>query len=70
MPSVTSQDMIRALERAGFYFHHQTGSHVVMKHMNGSRATIPNHRTDLKQGTLHNILREAKILRDELLKYL
>ena len=58
MPSVTSPRHDPGFERAGFIFN-QTGS-VVMKHMNGSRATIPNHRTDLKQGTLHNILREKK----------
>lgn len=62
--------MIRALERAGFYFHHQSGSHVIMKRIDGTRVTIPKHNKDLRQGTIHNILREAKILRDELLKHL
>lgn len=62
--------MIQALERAGFYFHHQSGSHVVMKRADGTRITIPKHNRDLKQGTIHNILREAKISRDELLNHL
>jgi predicted RNA binding protein YcfA (HicA-like mRNA interferase family) len=59
---------IRALERAGFYIHHQTGSHVAMRHERDrtKRVTIPQHGEDLKKGTLANILKQAGLTPEEL----
>lgn len=53
--------MIRALERAGFYFHHQTGSHITMKHSDSRRITVALHVGDMKRGMIRAILREANI---------
>ncbi|MGA2589149.1 MAG: type II toxin-antitoxin system HicA family toxin [Bryobacteraceae bacterium] len=32
LPVVKPKDVIRALERAGFFIHHSTGSHHILKH--------------------------------------
>ena len=66
------ETLIRALERAGFYIHHQTGSHVAMRHERDrtKRVTIPQHSKDLKKGTLANILRQAELTPEELKKFL
>lgn len=61
LPIITAKEMMRALERAGFYFHHQTGSHVTMKHTDGRRITVARHVGDMKRGTIRAILREANV---------
>ncbi len=48
-----------ALERAGFLFQRQVGSHYIMRHPGTKRwASVPLHRT-LKAGTLRGILNRA-----------
>jgi predicted RNA binding protein YcfA (HicA-like mRNA interferase family) len=32
LPALKSKDVFRALNRAGFYLHHTTGSHYYLKH--------------------------------------
>jgi predicted RNA binding protein YcfA (HicA-like mRNA interferase family) len=32
LPALKPKDVIRALEKAGFYVHHVTGSHHILKH--------------------------------------
>lgn len=64
MPSITPRNMIQALERVGFCIHHQTGSHIVLKHEDGRRAVVPNYGGDLKKGTIHSILRSVKLKRE------
>ncbi len=32
LPALKPREIIRALERAGFFIHHQTGSHAQLKH--------------------------------------
>ncbi len=68
IPAVKPEALVRALTRAGFYVHHQTGSHVAMRHTEDrtKRVTIPRHRRDLKKGTLANILKQAGITIEEL----
>lgn len=61
LPVIGAKDMIRALERAGFYFHHQTGSHITMKHVDRRRVTVAFHVGDMKRGMIRAILREANI---------
>jgi predicted RNA binding protein YcfA (HicA-like mRNA interferase family) len=43
LPRVTAADAIKALERAGFFFSRQTGSHKIYKNREGKRATVPYH---------------------------
>jgi len=59
-----------ALERAGFVFDRQKGSHLVYCHPETDRTVVvPRHR-EIKTGTLREILREAELTREEFLKLL
>ena len=62
LPSVTAREVTRALERAGFVFRRQRGSHQIYQHLQtGKRVSVPVHRGDFPKGTLRQILREADL---------
>jgi predicted RNA binding protein YcfA (HicA-like mRNA interferase family) len=63
LPTIRPKQCIRALERAGFYIDHQTGSHARLFHRTRPelRVTVPTHSKDLPRGTLRNILRQADL---------
>jgi predicted RNA binding protein YcfA (HicA-like mRNA interferase family) len=71
LPRLNSKQMIKALKKAGFYVDHQTGSHVIMyKDDQSSLVSVPYHNKDLKLGTIKNILNQAKLTVEELIKNL
>jgi len=72
LPVIKPGQAIKALKKAGFYIHHQTGSHVRMLHKTKPelRLTIPSHNKDIPKGTLANILRQANITIEEFINYL
>ncbi len=72
LPSVKPHQLIKALEKSGFYIHHQTGGHAVMKHKTNPnlRVTVITHGKELKKGTLLNILRQANLTKEEFIELL
>jgi len=68
LPLVGGREVVKALIRLGFYKHHQTGSHVIMKHrIDPSRRTsVPQH-PELKLGTLLAILKDTRVTREQFL---
>jgi predicted RNA binding protein YcfA (HicA-like mRNA interferase family) len=68
LPVVRPRQLIRALERAGFYVHHIRGSHYYLRHPDRPTllVTVPYHNRDLKRGTLRSILRQAGLTQAEL----
>ena len=42
-PSVKAKDFIKVVEKLGFYFDRQKGSHAIYKHNDGRRVVIPIH---------------------------
>jgi predicted RNA binding protein YcfA (HicA-like mRNA interferase family) len=58
LPALKPKVVIRALERSGFYIHHTTGSHYILK-KEKFRVTVPYHNKDLKPGTLSSIIEQA-----------
>jgi predicted RNA binding protein YcfA (HicA-like mRNA interferase family) len=70
LPSLKAKQVVRALQRAGFYIHHQTGSHARMIHAENParRVTIPIHGKDIPRGTLANIIRQSGLTIDEFLE--
>jgi predicted RNA binding protein YcfA (HicA-like mRNA interferase family) len=55
---------LRALLRAGFVVHHQSGSHAQLRHPPKPhlRVTVPRHdRFDLPKSVLRSILRQAEL---------
>ena len=64
LPTVTSRQIIQALERAGFEIDHQTGSHVVMRRASDDcRVVVPWHNHDLGRGLTLRIIKSAGLTR-------
>jgi predicted RNA binding protein YcfA (HicA-like mRNA interferase family) len=72
LPILKPREVIRALQRAGFYIHHQTGSHVQIKHPQKPwlRITVPFHRRDLPKPIVRSIVRQAELTMQEFLDLL
>lgn len=67
-PVLTPKEIVSALEKAGFRYVTQRGSH--MKYSNGQNVVIiPNH-SEVAKGTLKSILNMAGIELDNFLKLL
>jgi predicted RNA binding protein YcfA (HicA-like mRNA interferase family) len=49
---------VRAFEKMGYVIDHQTGSHVILRHPNSRRLTVPDHK-ELAKGTLRSLIRQA-----------
>lgn len=62
---VSGDDVVRALQRAGFARVSQKGSHRKMRHIDGRAAIVPMH-PELTVGTLKSVLRQAGLTEDEL----
>jgi predicted RNA binding protein YcfA (HicA-like mRNA interferase family) len=54
LPAAKPREVLRALAKAGFFIHHASGSHYVLKHPGKPhlRVTVPYHNKDLKRKTL------------------
>ncbi|MEW6777428.1 MAG: type II toxin-antitoxin system HicA family toxin [Bdellovibrionota bacterium] len=72
LPSLTAKQVLRALLRAGFYVHHQVGSHATLKHPSDprKRVTVPMHARELPRGTLLAIVKQAGMSPEEFAGYL
>lgn len=66
-PALTPKDVFRVLKKAGYFLHHVTGSHYILKHPDkpAVRVTLPWHNRDLKRGTLQAIIEQAGLTGDE-----
>lgn len=69
LPVLKPKEVVRALLRAGFYVHHQTGSHARLLHATRPelRVTIPVHSKDLPPSLLKRILKQASLTEEEFL---
>ncbi len=67
LPVVKARACLRALERAGFYVSHTTGSHARLFHRvkRELRVTIPLHNKDLPLPVLKSILRQSNLTVEE-----
>lgn len=69
LPILSATEVRRVLERAGFSFKGQRGSHVKMRHPNGRTAIVPMH-SEVAIGTLQSILKQAGLSAEEFLELL
>ena len=70
-PTVKAKEFIKVIEKLGFYFDRQKGSHAVYKNDDGRRVVIPIHSgKDLKQGTLMGMIEDIGIDKDRFFKLL
>lgn len=69
LPSITPKQAIKAIEKIGFVFYRQKGSHKI--YVKGERQVIvPYHGRDLKKGTLHQIIKGTGLSVEQFRKYL
>jgi predicted RNA binding protein YcfA (HicA-like mRNA interferase family) len=70
LPHLSGKEIIRTLERLGFVQARQRGSHVVMKKSTpeGSVGCVVPLHDEVAIGTLHSILKQAKVSADEFIK--
>jgi predicted RNA binding protein YcfA (HicA-like mRNA interferase family) len=69
LPPCSGEDAIHAFSKLGYQVDHQTGSHVILRHPDSRRLTVPNHR-ELAKGTLRALIRQAGISRQEFMNLL
>lgn len=66
LPVLKARELLKLLNKLGFYKHHQVGSHIQLKHSNGRRTTVPYHAShEIKRGTLKSIIDDLNISVDE-----
>jgi predicted RNA binding protein YcfA (HicA-like mRNA interferase family) len=73
LSSVSGDQVIKALGKAGFVVHHQKGSHVTMKNSEDSarRVVVPVHKgKNLGKGLLFSIIKDSGITVEEFLALL
>jgi predicted RNA binding protein YcfA (HicA-like mRNA interferase family) len=68
-PSIKAKEFIRVIEKLGFYFDRQKGSHAIYKNLAGLRVVVPIHSgKDLKQGTLMGMIQDIGIDKETFFK--
>jgi len=64
---INAKQLIKALEKKGFLFSRQCGSHAIYRNKDHLRVSIPVHgKKDIAPGTLRQILKDANITIEEL----
>lgn len=67
LPAVRPAELARVAQRLGFVLDRQKGSHAIYwRAGDDRRVVIPMHGRDLKPGTLHGLLEDLGISREEL----
>jgi len=70
LPVVRPKEALRVFLKKDFFVRKSKSSHVVLKHHDGRMVVIPIHPRPIPKGTLHKILRKAKISPEEFKKLL
>jgi len=59
LPKLTGLELGRVIEKCGFIYSHSSGSHMMYKHPDGRRTTIPNHAgEEIGPGLLLKIIKK------------
>ena len=67
LPSLTCKEVIKILEKKGFYFSRQSGSHAIYKNKSGRRTTVPIHSGKIiGKGLLSQIMKDTDISIEDL----
>ena len=65
LPRISGRECVRALEKKGFYFKRQEGSHIILRRDDPfAQIVVPDHK-ELDRGTLRAIIRQAGLSIDE-----
>ncbi|MDD5451331.1 MAG: type II toxin-antitoxin system HicA family toxin [Desulfovibrionales bacterium] len=70
LSQVSGRECVKALEKAGFYFKRQEGSHMILRRNEPfAQVVVPDHK-ELDRGTLRAIIRQAGLNVEEFVKLL
>jgi predicted RNA binding protein YcfA (HicA-like mRNA interferase family) len=70
LPRVSGRECVKALEKAGFYFKRQEGSHIILRRDDPfAQIVVPDHK-ELDRGTLRAIIRGTGLGVDEFINLL
>ncbi|MCK4330540.1 type II toxin-antitoxin system HicA family toxin [candidate division WOR-3 bacterium] len=70
LPVISGSKCVKALEKAGFYFKRQEGSHVTLRRDKPfAQVVVPLHK-ELDRGTLRTIIRHSGLTVNEFIKLL
>ncbi len=69
LPVCSGRDAVTAFARLGYVIDHQTSSHIILRHPNRRRLTVPDHR-EIARGTLRSLIREAGITKEQFVELL
>jgi predicted RNA binding protein YcfA (HicA-like mRNA interferase family) len=71
LPSLTGEQICKALRKDGFQVIRQRGSHKYLKHADGRATVVPVHKGEaVGPGLLRKIIHDAELKRDDFLKLL
>lgn len=71
LPVVKARELIRVLEKLGFYHYHQVGSHAQFKNPDGMKVTVPVHGgKEIGKKTVHGILTDIHLSVEEFIHLL
>ncbi|MBI5700760.1 type II toxin-antitoxin system HicA family toxin [Candidatus Saganbacteria bacterium] len=69
LPNIKPKEIIKILQRAGFYIDHQSGGHITLLNDKAQkRVTLPSHPKEVKKGTLHSIIKQSGLSREEFIQ--
>ena len=69
LPLLSSKELCKFLEKEGFKWIRQEGSHIFYRHIDGRTTVVPMHnKKDIKRSLLREILNEIRITREEFFK--
>jgi len=70
LPRISGRECIKALEKVGFQFKRQEGSHIILRRTDPfAQVVVPDHK-ERDRGTLRAIIRQAGMSVDEIVKLL
>ena len=62
---ITARELVRIVQREGFRFKRQSGSHAGYEHEDGRRILIPIHSGDMGKGLLRKIIKDLGLSVEE-----
>jgi len=69
LPSLTGEQVIKALNKAGFQVVRQRGSHKYLKHSDNRATVVPVHKGEtIGPGLLRKIIHDTELSKEEFLK--
>lgn len=66
LPVVSGKEAVKAFCKIGYQPDHQTGSHIILRHVSEShrRLSVPNHK-EISRGLLRDLIKEAGLTVEE-----